>query len=124
MIDAMRILLQIATHDYPKLPQKLDFPELVRLAQVAARWECHASLAPFVDAWAATWRARMFHPKYVQCLYTAHEFGCESEYLDISRNLAARCSVNAQDQLLALDDTILERRGAFPFQTLGTSLTL
>lgn len=109
--------------EFTKLPQKLDFPELVRLAQVAARWECHALLAPFIDAWVAPWRARMFNPGYEQWLYIAHEFGYESEHLDLSRHLATRCSVDAQDRLLALDGTILESRGAFPFETLGRSST-
>lgn len=116
--DAIRIILQIGTHEYTKLPTKLDFPELVRLAEAAARWESHALIAPFIDAWVAPWRARMCNPGYEQWLYIAHEFGYEDEYLDLSRRLATHCSVDAQDRLLALNGTILEQRGRFPLDTL------
>jgi hypothetical protein len=120
--DAIRIILQIGTHEYPNLPKKLDFPDLVRLAEAAARWDCHALLAPFIDDWVAPWRARMCHPGYEQWLYIAHEFGYEDEYLGLSRRLATHCSVDAQDRLLALDGTVLEHRGKFPLDTLCKSL--
>ena len=116
--DAIRIILQIGTHEFPKLPKKLDFPDLVRLAEAAARWDSHALLAPFIDEWVAPWRARMFNPRYEQWLYIAHEFGWEEDYLKLSRHLATHCSVDAQDRLLALDGTVLEHRGKFPFDTL------
>ncbi|KAF3048103.1 hypothetical protein E8E12_010344 [Didymella heteroderae] len=116
--DAIRIVLQIGTMEFTKLPEKLDFSELVRLAEVAARWECHSLLAPFVEGWVAPWRAKMFRPGYEQWLYIAHEFGYEDEYLELSRCLAMHCSVDSQDRILALDGTILERRGKFPFGTL------
>lgn len=116
--DAIRILLQIATHEYIKLPEKLGFHELVRLAEVAARWDCHSLLAKFVEGWVAPWREMMFRPGYEQWLYIAHEFGYEDEYLKLSRRLAMHCSVDSQDRLLALDGSILERRGKFPVDTL------
>ncbi|KAL1649733.1 hypothetical protein SLS61_006389 [Didymella pomorum] len=108
--DAIRIILQIGTPEFPKLPKKLDFLDLVRLAEAAARWDSHAMLAPFIDEWVAPWRARTFDPRYEQWLYIAHELGWEDDYLKLSRHLATHCSVDAQDRLLALDGTVLEHR--------------
>jgi hypothetical protein len=109
--DAIRIILQIGTPEFPKLPKKLDFLDLVRLAEAAARWDSHAMLAPFIDEWVAPWRARTFDPRYEQWLYIAHELGWEDDYLKLSRHLATHCSVDAQDRLLTLDGTVLEHRG-------------
>lgn len=119
--DAIRILLQIATLEFTKLPKRLDFPEIVRLAEVATRWECHSILANFVEGWIAPYRERMFHPGYEQWLYIAHEFGYEKEYLELSQFLAIHCSVDSQDQLIGLDGSRLEGRGKFPLDTLCTS---
>jgi hypothetical protein len=119
--DAIRIVLQIATLQFTKLPEKLDFSALVRLAEVAARWECHSLLAKFVEGWVAPYREKLYHPGYEQWLYIALEFGYEGEYLELARHLAIHCSVDSQDQLLALDGSVLERRGRFPFDTLCMS---
>lgn len=119
--DAIRILLQIATHEYAKLPKRLHFSEIVHLAEVAARWECHKMLANFVEGWIAPYRDMLFQPGYEQWLFVAHEFGYEQEYLDLSRYLAIHCSVDPQDRLIALDGSLLEDRGKFPFDTLRTS---
>ncbi|KAF1925447.1 uncharacterized protein M421DRAFT_7922 [Didymella exigua CBS 183.55] len=116
--DAIRILLQIVTMEFTKLPEKLDFPELVRLAEVAARWDCHAMLAKFIEGWAAPYRDRIFLPGYEQWLYIAHEFGYEDEYLELSRRLAICCSIDSQDRLVTPDGSVLEQRGIFPLDTL------
>lgn len=116
--DAIRILLRIATLEFTKLPERLDFPDLVRLAEVAARWDCHSVLAKFIEGWVAPYRDRLLHPEYEQWLYIAHEFGYEDEYLELSQHLAKHCSVDSQDRLIALDGSIFEKRGKFPLDTL------
>lgn len=119
--DAIRILLQIATHEYTKLPKTLAFAEIVRLAEVAARWDCHKMLATFVEGWIAPYHDKLFRPGYEQWLYVAYEFGYEQEYLDLSRYFALHCSINSQDRLIGRDGYLLEQRWTFPFHTLRTS---
>lgn len=110
---AVRLVLCIAHLQYDKLPKKLDFQELVRLAEVAERYELNPILLPHVKPWLQHYISRLLEPGYEQWLYIAWQFGFEEEFLKLACHLALRCAVNDGGQLLIpTTDQVVE--GRFP----------
>ena len=119
--EAIRIILLIVTLQFIKVPETLDFPEIVHLADVAARYDAHSLLANRIDAWLAPYRERLLWPGYEEWLFIAHQFGYETEYLELAKYLAIHCEVESSGERLLAPGTPYTLEGRFPVDTLGTS---
>lgn len=118
-VNAIRIILQIAHLQFNKLPKKLDFEEIVHLADVAARYDASTLLIAHIDTWLAPYRERLLHPGYEEWLFVAHQFGYEKEYLELAKHLAVHCRVDPSGVWLLAPESDDVVQGKFPIDTLG-----
>ncbi|KAF2624192.1 hypothetical protein BU25DRAFT_163068 [Macroventuria anomochaeta] len=116
--NAIRVILHIATLQFTKVPTTLDFPEIVHLAEAVARYDAHSLLVNYIDTWLAPYRERLLHPGYEEWLFIAHQFGYETEYLELSKHLAIHCRVDPTGKQLLAPETPFVLEGKFPIDTL------
>jgi hypothetical protein len=116
--------MHLAHVEFSKVPDKLDFKEIVRLAEVAERYGVNRLLVNNIDGWLAPYRDRLLEPGYEEWLFVAYQFGYESEYIELAKHLALRCRVTADGAWLFAPDANGDfgpLEGRFPGNTLGMS---
>ena len=115
---AMCIYMCIAHLEFQQLPEQLDFPEIVRLAEVAARFDMQHLLAAHIGRWLAPYLPKLMQKGYEEWLFVAYQFGYEEEYLSLAQYLAMNCRVGESGELLApgSDEALT---GPFPPKALG-----
>jgi hypothetical protein len=114
----IRIYMYIAHLQFQQLPDEMDFPEIVRLAEAAERFEMHHLLAAHIGRWLAPYRSKLLHKGYEEWLYVAYQFGYQDEYLNLAKYLAMNCAVDEAGKLVAPEsDGLLT--GLFPPKALG-----
>lgn len=119
--NAIRMIMHLAHVQFNKLPEKLDFKEIVRLAEVAERYAVQHMLAHHIDGWIAPYRDRLLDPGYEEWLYIAYQFGFETEYLELAKHLALHCCVDVSGtRLLSPVNHELLDKQRFPVLALGT----
>lgn len=119
--NTVRLIMHIAHLQFTKLPRTLDFPELVHLADVAARYEAHSLLVNNIHSWLEPYLGRLLDPGYEEWLFIAYQFGYEAEYLELAKHLALHCRVDPSRTWLLAPGTEHILEGKFPVDTLGTS---
>jgi hypothetical protein len=114
----MCIYMSIAHLQFQQLPDHLDFPEIVRLAEAAERFDMHHLLAAHIGRWVSPYRSKLMHKGYEEWLFVAYHFGYEDEYLNLAKYLAMNCRIGEGGVLLApgKDDALT---GLFPSRALG-----
>jgi hypothetical protein len=114
----MCIYMCIAHLEFQQLPEQLDFPEIVRLAEVAARFDMHHLLGAHIGRWLAPYRQKLMQRGYEEWLFVAYQFGYEDEYLNLAKYLAMNCRVGERGELVGpeSDDAL---SGLFPAKALG-----
>lgn len=117
--NAIRIILHIAHLQFTKLPKRLDFEDLVHLADIAARYDARALLVSHIDLWLAPYREKLLHPGYEEWLFIAHQFGYETEYLELAKHLAIHCRVDPSGTWLLAPESDCILKGKFPIDALG-----
>jgi hypothetical protein len=121
--NAIRLIMYIAHLQFSRLPDRLDFKEIVRLAEVAERYTVTHLLVKLIDGWLEPYWGRLLAPGYEEWLYVTHQFGYETEYLEIARHLSLRCRVDASGTRLLAPGTDNAFEGCFPIGALGTSMS-
>jgi hypothetical protein len=98
--NAMCLLLAIAHTDTANLPVRLSLDEIIRLAQVAERYDLNHLLVGYLEPWLAPHRQRITERGYEHWLYVAWQLGLEKDYLFLADYLAVNCAINEQKKLL------------------------
>ncbi len=98
--DMMRLVMLVAHLDSARLPSKLDLEELVRLAQLAERYNVSRILTPYLENWLAPHRKRTMDLGYEQWLCVAWCFSLESDYILLADFFVLNCKIDAEGSLL------------------------
>lgn len=98
--DIIRLIMLVGHLQSTKIPPKLDLNELIRLAQVVERYEVGHILLPYLDAWLAPHREKMFDAGYEEWLFISYHFGLEEDYLLLANHLVLNCRTDNQCELL------------------------
>ena len=89
------ILLNIAHLQFKKLPETLEFEELLKLAVACDKYDTAALVRPWLSKWTRSIADSANRPGYEEWLFIAYTFGCIQIFELVMRRLVKDSTVDA-----------------------------
>ena len=123
-VNVIRIMMQIVHLQFLKVPETLDWADIVNLTDFVARYDNHTLLAPYIDRWLTPYKERLLEQGYEEWLLVAHQFGYETEYLELAKYLSIHCRADPTGAHLLAPGFPFRLEGKFPVDALGMLASL
>jgi hypothetical protein len=115
----IRIMMHIVHLKFLKVPETLDWTDIVNLTDFVARYDNPTLLAPYIDRWLTPYKERLLDQGYEEWLLVAHQFGYETEYLELAKYLSIHCRADPTGAHLLAPGFPFTLEGKFPVDALG-----
>ncbi|KAF2131039.1 hypothetical protein P153DRAFT_395431 [Dothidotthia symphoricarpi CBS 119687] len=97
----IRLIMYIAHHQFSKLPKKLDFKDVVRLVDVAQRYNTMHLLQHHLNGWLEPYFDRLYDPGYEEWLHIGqHVSHASRAYIQLAQHLKLHCWTSNTGELL------------------------
>ena len=116
--DTLLIVLRAAHLQHHKLPKKLTFGQIVKLAVVCDKYDTATVVRPFLNQWITPFQMNYLVPGYEQWLSIAWTFGYRDQFMNIAHHLTRTLNMDNEDRCLNVNGEILGE--LLPTDILGT----
>lgn len=121
---AIRLILYIAHHHFSKLPEELDFKDIVRLVEVSQRYNTMHLPQPYLKHWLSLYTNKLYDPGFEEWLYIGrHVLHASRAYIQVAQHLKLHCWTGDDGELL-MPGSEKPITGLFPPRALRKLLLL